>query len=124
MLPISRDPPPIVSVILPTYNRANYLDRSINSLLAQTYQQWELIIVDDGSEDHTHEIVDEYLKKHHNIRYIKHANRKLALTRNAGIQSSVGEFVTFLDSDDEYKKRSFISSRRLYAYSSRRGSSL
>ena len=78
MLPLYRDITPMVSVVLPTYNRADYLERSIDSLLAQTYQHWELIVVDDGSEDQTHAVVDTYLKKHHNIRYIKHANRKLS----------------------------------------------
>ena len=103
MLPLYRGTPPIVSVVLPTYNRADYLARGIDSLLAQTYEHWELIVVDDGSEDHTHEVVDVYIKKHHNVRYIKHANRRLALSRNVGIHCSTGTFVTFLDSDDEYK---------------------
>lgn len=85
------------------YNRGSFLKRSIESLLKQSFNEWELIIVDDGSNDNTFEIADYYIGRYHNIRYIKHSNRKLPLTRNAGIQASAGEYVTFLDTDDEYK---------------------
>ncbi len=87
-----------------TYNRAELLERSIESLLAQYYKKWELIIIDDGSEDSSFDTVNSYIKKYQNIRYIKHSNRKLALTRNVGILNSIGEYITFLDSDDKFKK--------------------
>jgi len=94
---------PIVSIIMATYNRANYLKRSIDSVLKQVYPDWELIIVDDGSQDESIKIIDEYLFGFENIRYLKHSNRKTPLTFNAGILASCGKFISFLGSDDEYK---------------------
>ncbi len=94
---------PCVSVIMPTYNRAAYLNRSISSFVKQTYKNCELIVVDDGSEDETFSIVDSYIRLHQNIRYIKHSHRKLSLSKNVGIRAAMGKFIAFLDSDDEYK---------------------
>ncbi|MGP0128477.1 MAG: glycosyltransferase family 2 protein [cyanobacterium endosymbiont of Rhopalodia musculus] len=93
---------PEVSVILATYNRAEYLTGCIQSVLNQTYQDWEFIIVDDGSQDHTFEIVNPYLKNFSKIRYLKHKNKGAALSRNAGIKASFGRYITFIDSDDQY----------------------
>ena len=94
---------PIVSIIMPTFNRAEYLQRSIESVLNQSFKIWELIIVDDGSSDNTSQIVDEYILQFENIRYMKHSNRRPALAANAGIQASCGELIAFLGSDDEWK---------------------
>lgn len=94
---------PIVSIILPTFNRSNYLERAVDSVLKQTFKDWELIIVDDGSTDDSFSLINNYLMNHENIRYIKHSNRRTALSTNAGIQTSIGEFITFLGSDDEFK---------------------
>lgn len=94
---------PIVSVVMPTYNRAQYLKRSINSVLNQTFTDWELIVVDDGSSDDTFRIVDEYIAGRENIRYMKHSNRRTPLTTNIGMLASSGEYLAFLGSDDEYK---------------------
>jgi glycosyltransferase involved in cell wall biosynthesis len=104
MIKVYKDFIPAVSVITASFNRAELLKRCISSLLNQTFTSWELILVDDGGNDATFEMMNEYLSAYENIRYIKHKNRKLALTRNAGILSSVGAYITFLDSDDEYKK--------------------
>ncbi|NTV01319.1 MAG: glycosyltransferase family 2 protein [Chlorobiaceae bacterium] len=93
---------PLVSVVMATFNRAALLDRAIGSVLEQTIGSWELIVVDDGSADETFSVVDRHLQRHGNIRYMKHRNRKPALSRNAGIQASFGRYVTFLDSDDRY----------------------
>lgn len=86
-----------------TFNRAGYLDRSIGSFLNQTFNYAELIVVDDGSDDNTFEVVNNFIKRTPLIRYLKHSNRKLSLSRNAGIVASAGKYVAFLDSDDEYK---------------------
>ncbi len=96
-------PLPEISIILSTYNRAKYLNDCINSVLEQTFRNWELIIVDDGSQDETFTVVNSYLQGYENIRYLKHQNRKAAFARNAGIQASFGNYITFLDSDDTYK---------------------
>lgn len=94
---------PIVSVVMPTFNRKIYLERSIKSVINQFFRNWELIIVDDGSTDDSFELIDKYILEYENIRYLRHSNRKPPLTFNAGIQASVGKFITFLGSDDEYK---------------------
>ncbi len=103
MSPLSFSYIPEISIILPTYNRAKYLIDCINSVLNQTFKDWELIIIDDGSQDRTFEIINPLLEKYENIRYCKHKNRKLGLSRNAGIQASFGKYITFIDSDDQYK---------------------
>lgn len=97
------DAKPLVTILLCTYNRAKYLQRCIESVLAQTNQDWELLVVDDGSKDDTFQIVDAFLQQHPNIRYMKHRNKKLALSRNVGIMASFGQYITFIDSDDLYK---------------------
>lgn len=93
---------PVVSVILPSYNRKKLLERAINSVINQSFKEWELIVVDDGSTDDTFDLVKSYQKLFDNIRYLRHSNRKLPLSLNVGIQASCGEYVTFLGSDDEY----------------------
>lgn len=102
-----------ISVILPTFNRAGLLEQAIESVIAQTFTDWELVVVDDGSVDETFAIVDRYLRQHGNIRYMKHRNRKAPLSRNAGIQAAFGRYVTFLDSDDYYRPEHLESRYRL-----------
>ncbi len=92
---------PTVSVVIPTFNRANLLPRAISSVLAQTFSNFELIIVDDGSTDNTAEVVKEFADLR--IRYIALGkNCGGSHARNQGIQSAQAEFVAFLDSDDEW----------------------
>jgi glycosyltransferase involved in cell wall biosynthesis len=98
-----KDFTPLVSVVLPTYNRADYILRAVNSVINQNYKEWELIIVDDGSTDNTAKIVDNLILERENIRFMKQKNRGTALAFNTGIQASTGQFITFLGSDDEYK---------------------
>lgn len=88
------------SIILPTYNRANLLPRAIESVLGQTYDHWELIIVDDGSTDNTKEVVEGY--RDDRIKYIYQENQERSAARNHGIEESKGEWICFLDSDDEF----------------------
>lgn len=95
---------PRVSAILVFFNDARFLGEAIESVLAQTFDDWELLLVDDGSTDGSPEIADQYvLQQPGKIRYLDHpghANRGISATRNLGLQSSTGEFVALLDSDD------------------------
>jgi len=92
---------PIVTVVIPTYNRAELLPRAIDSVLSQTYDSWELIIVDDASEDKTEEVVEKYQDER--VRYSRLACRSgVSAARNRGIRESRGLYVAFLDSDDEW----------------------
>ena len=93
---------PDISIIMPTLNRGSHLENAVKSVIAQSFENWELIIVDDGSTDNTFETLDPYLGRFSNIRYMKHKNRKAALSRTAGIQAAFGRYITFLDSDDHY----------------------
>lgn len=92
---------PTVSVIVPTYNRANLVVRAIQSVLKQTYTDFELIIVDDASTDNTEEVVKTFGDPR--IRYIRHdQNRRGSVARNTGIKKARGAYIAFLDSDDEW----------------------
>ena len=88
---------PKVSVIIPTYNRAEYLPEAIDSVLNQAYQDFEIIVIDDGSTDNTREALLPYMEK---IRYMYQENKGISAARNAGIKISNGEYIAFLDSDD------------------------
>jgi len=92
---------PMVSVVIPTYNRAHLLGRAIKSVLDQTYQDFELIIVDDASTDNTKEVVKRLDDPR--IRYVRHEeNRGGAAARNTGIKTARGQFIAFQDSDDRW----------------------
>ena len=93
---------PKISVIIPTYNRANYLVEAINSVLYQTFRDFELIVVNDGSSDNTEEILNKYVGK---IKYFYQGNNGVSAARNKGINNSEGEFICFLDSDDLWEKK-------------------
>ncbi len=89
---------PKVSVVIPTYNRADLLSQSIRSVLAQTYGDFELIVVDDGSTDHTEQMVKSH--QDHRIVYVKQANQERCVARNNGISRAAGDVIAFLDDDD------------------------
>ncbi len=92
---------PKVSVIISTYNRSKYVTEAIVSVLNQTYKDFEIIVVDDGSTDNTKIVLKPYMGK---IKYIYKENEGCASARNVGIRNSTGEFVTFLDSDDLFER--------------------
>ena len=89
---------PIVSVIVPTYNRANYLGEALDSILGQTFADYEAIVVDDGSTDRTAELVRSVSDPR--IRYVYQENQGVSSARNRGIREARGSYVAFLDSDD------------------------
>jgi len=92
---------PTVSVIIPTYNRAHLVGRAIKSVLDQTYQDFELIVIDDASTDNTEEVVKSFNDER--IKYLKHdENKGGAAARNTGIKVARGEYIAFQDSDDEW----------------------
>jgi glycosyltransferase involved in cell wall biosynthesis len=92
---------PEISVIIPVYNRGEFLIKTINSVLSQTYKNFELIIVDDGSTENIKKIINSFAQK---IIYCKQANKGPASARNMGIDKSKGKFIAFLDSDDCWHK--------------------
>ena len=102
---------PFFSVIITTFNRANLLVQALDSLICQTDNDWEAIIVDDESKDDTYLRVLPYIQSNSNIKYIRKIHGGEALSKNTGIAASAGKYVTFLDSDDEYDP-SHLQSRK------------
>ncbi len=93
----------LVSIIMPSYNTAEYISESIRSVQAQTHQNWELIIVDDCSTDNTDEIISEFLADMR-IRYLKNQkNSGAAVSRNYALREAKGKWIAFLDSDDTWE---------------------
>src|SRR5215470_10554119 len=90
----------LVSIVVPTYNRADCIGATIDSVLAQTHTYWEMIIIDDGSTDNTKDLVLSKYGHDKRIRYFRQRNTGVSGARNTGLQTTRGEFVAFLDSDD------------------------
>jgi glycosyltransferase involved in cell wall biosynthesis len=95
------DQQPLVSVIVPCYKQAEFLSEALDSVLAQTCQNWECIIINDGSPDNTEDVSRQYLAKDSRFKYIKQENQGLSAARNAGIRNSSGKYILPLDSDDK-----------------------
>lgn len=91
---------PMVSIIVPVYKVEKYLRTSLDSILAQSYTNWEAILVDDGSPDNCPKIIDEYASREARMRTVHRVNGGLSAARNCGLRTVQGDFVTFLDSDD------------------------
>lgn len=89
-----------ISIIMPVYNKEKFLRKSIDSVLNQTYKDYELIIIDDGSNDDSAKMADEYSKNHKQIMVIHIKNSGVSNARNIGISSATGKYITFIDSDD------------------------
>src|SRR5829696_6977365 len=87
---------PLVSVVIPCYNQAHFLEEAIESVLAQSYKDFEIIVIDDGSTDDTGEVAGRYPR----VRLFRQDNQGLAAARNAGLWRSKGEYLVFLDADD------------------------
>ncbi|MGV0978235.1 glycosyltransferase family 2 protein [Empedobacter falsenii] len=92
---------PLISVIVPCYNQAQYMDECLQSVLDQTYHNWECIIVNDGSPDHTEEVALQWTEKDTRFIYLKKENGGLSSARNAGIEVAKGEWILPLDCDDK-----------------------
>jgi len=95
---------PRFSVIIPTYNRAGTIARAVKSVIGQEFTDWEMVIVDDGSQDETGKVVKPFLKDPR-VRYFAQRNAGVSAARNFGVAQSSGEIVVFFDSDDEVKPR-------------------
>lgn len=94
---------PLVSIIIPTFNRAHLIGETLDSILAQTWTNWECVVVDDGSKDNTRSVVKEYMQNDNRIRYLQRPDTHQPGgngARNVGLQSAKGRFVQFFDSDD------------------------
>jgi glycosyltransferase involved in cell wall biosynthesis len=91
----------LISIIVPCYNQAQYLDEALQSVFDQTYSNWECIIVNDGSPDNTDVIAKEWTKKDFRFKYIYQENGGLSSARNVGISFAMGEFILPLDADDK-----------------------
>lgn len=94
----------LVSIITPTYNSDFFISDTIESILLQTYKNWELIVIDDYSSDSTIQIVQSFIKEHSNIKLLKNqSNQGAAISRNKGIEAAKGDYIAFLDADDLWK---------------------
>ena len=94
---------PKISIITPAYNCAKFLPQTIESVLKQTFGDFEMIIVDDGSTDNTKQVIEPYLKNHPlKIKYIYQQNGGVSVARNTAVKNALGEFIAFLDADDMF----------------------
>lgn len=93
----------MISIIIPSYNSEKYITETINSVISQTYSNWELIIIDDGSIDSSANIIQEISYKDARIKYYYQENSGVSAARNHGIKKAKGEFISFIDADDCWK---------------------
>ena len=99
---------PLISIIIPVYNTELYLDKCIGSVLGQDYENFELLLIDDGSTDRSGEICDQWMQKDSRIRVIHQKNNGQSAARNRGLESMEGSLITFIDSDD-YVTEDYLS---------------
>ena len=90
----------LVSIVIPVYNGEKYLRKCLDSIIGQTYQAWELLLIDDGSSDSSGDICDEYAAKNEKIKVLHKENGGQASARNTGLTMAQGEYVSFVDCDD------------------------
>ena len=106
-----------ISIIVPLYNKKKYLTKMLNSVLAQSFSDFELLIIDDGSTDGSELIADEYAERDSRIRVWHISNRGVSHARNVGLSLSKGEYITFVDADDSIDVRMVEHCRVLHDYS-------
>ncbi len=97
---------PIITVIIPTFNRERFVVKALDSVLQQSFRDYEIVVIDDGSTDDTRKVLEPYANR---IRYIYQDNSGVSSARNAGIKAARGEWVAFLDSDDEWTREYLAS---------------
>jgi glycosyltransferase involved in cell wall biosynthesis len=90
----------LVSIIMPTYNCGAFIEETIRSAQSQTYKDWEMIIIDDGSKDNSAEVVRSYMEKDERIKFLQQENAGSAAARNNGIRNAEGQYIALLDADD------------------------
>lgn len=112
---------PLISIIVPTYNVEKYIRTCIESILAQTYRNIEVIIVNDGSTDQSLAVISDLICSHHNIKVINQKNQGLSVARNTGIDAATGKYIAFVDADDKIKP-DFVSS--LYQIADKTGADI
>ena len=112
---------PLISIIVPTYNVEKYIRTCIESILAQTYRNVEVIIVNDGSTDQSIAVISDLICSHHNVKVINQKNQGLSVARNTGIDVATGKYITFVDADDKIMP-GFVSS--LYQIADKTGADI
>jgi glycosyltransferase involved in cell wall biosynthesis len=105
---------PLISVIVPCYNYAHYIGDCLESILVQTYINWECIVVDDGSTDNSVDVINEYCSKDNRIKCFTQINSGPTIARNFGLKISQGEYVQFLDADDKIESKKFETQLQLF----------
>ncbi len=107
----------LVSVVVPTFNRAHTLKRALDSVVSQTDKNWEMIVIDDGSTDDTQQVLESWRKSHSNFRIqiVQRENSGVSAARNQGVRLANGEWIAFLDSDDEWLPQRLERQRTLTA---------
>ena len=93
---------PLISVVIPTYNYGKLIPRAINSVLSQSYPNYEIVIIDDGSQDDTKSVIDSIIDEHssRSIKYTRTENRGIGAAKSLGIEQSSGDYLLFMDADD------------------------
>lgn len=112
---------PLISIIVPTYNVEKYIRTCIESILAQTYRNVEVIIVNDGSTDQSLAVISDLICSHHNVKVINQKNQGVSVARNTGIDVATGKYITFVDPDDKIMP-GFVSS--LYQIADKTGADI
>lgn len=106
-----------LSIIIPIYNVEKFIDRCIKSVLSQNFNQWELILVNDGSTDNSGKIAENFAKTDSRIHYINSKNYGVSHARNLGLKQATGQYISFIDSDDELEKNALFSFAQIEATS-------